>query len=58
MKITNICTFGSLYEGRVSEPFVWNLYLNDEYNYAYKTFYDIGKTVFLTREEAEKKLEE
>lgn len=37
---------------------IWNIYAESDYTYMYKSFADFGKTVFSTKEEAEKKLEE
>lgn len=37
---------------------VWNVYAEADYTKAYFKFFDFGKTVFLTRPEAEKALEE
>lgn len=58
MKITGMSIFGELYVGKTIPPFIWNLYLTDKYSYAYRTFSDIGKTVFLTKGQAEMKLRE
>lgn len=53
MKICNINPFGGVRKGKV-----WNVYLEDDYTKAYRSFYDFGKTVFLTKEAAEKALKE
>lgn len=37
---------------------IWNIYAESDYTYMYKSFMDFGKTVFNTKEEAEKKLQE
>lgn len=37
---------------------IWNIYAESDYTYTYKNFADFGKTVFSTKEEAEKKFEE
>lgn len=58
MKITGMSIFGELYVGKTIPPFIWNLYLTDKYSYAYRTFSDMGKTVFLTKGQAEMKLRE
>lgn len=58
MKVGNIVPFGSIYHSKICGNFIWNLYLHDDYSYSYKTFSDIGETVFLTREEAEQALRE
>lgn len=48
MKVCNINLFGDVRKGKI-----WNVYLEDDCTKAYRSFYDFGKTVFLTREEAE-----
>ena len=53
MKVCNIVPFGQSRNGKV-----WNIYLEDNYTKAYRSFYDIGKTVFFTKEEAEQILKE
>lgn len=35
----------------------WNIYAESDYTYMYKSFYDFGKTVFLTEREAKEALE-
>ncbi len=37
---------------------MWNIYAESDYTKMYKSLYDIGTTVFLTKEEAEAKLKE
>lgn len=37
---------------------VYNIYAESDYTYLFASFYDIGKTVFLTHEEAEAALKE
>ena len=37
---------------------MWNIYAESDYTKMYKSFYDIGTSVFLTKEEAEAKLKE
>lgn len=49
MKVGNIVPHGSILNGKL-----WNCYLEDDYTYAYRTFNDFGKTVFLNEEEAKK----
>lgn len=53
MKIGNLCVCGSVYNGEL-----WNMYLTTDYTYSYKTIYDIGRTVFMTKAEAEAALKE
>lgn len=53
MKISKIEPFGVLYPN-----WIWNLFLTDNYNYAYRTFSDIGKKLFFSKDEAEIKLKE
>lgn len=47
MKVCNINLYGDIHKGKV-----WNVYLEDNYTKAYRSFYDFGKTVFLFSEEA------
>lgn len=58
MKIAAIKPFGSLYESKYFPDFLWNIYLTDDYSYAYRTFDDIGKKTFFSKEEAETRLNE
>lgn len=58
MKIVAIEPFGSLYESKYFPDFIWNIYLTDDCSYAYRTFDDIGKKTFFSKEEAEKRLNE
>ncbi len=53
MKVCNISPFGDARGAKA-----WNAYLEGRYVKAYRSFYDFGKTVFLTRQEAEDKLAE
>ncbi len=53
MKVCNISPFGDARGAKA-----WNAYLEGRYVKAYRSFYDFGKTVFLTRQEAETKLAE
>lgn len=58
MKISAITPFGSLYESTNRTPFLWNIYLTDNYSYAYRIFSDIGKKIFFDKSEAEARLKE
>lgn len=58
MTVCRIVTFGSPRLLKDNEIEVWNIYAESDYCKMYKSFYDIGKTVFLTREEAEVVLKE
>ena len=57
MTVTKISPYGSVRWIKDKEPTVWNIYATSDYTYMYKDFYDFGKNVFLTKEEAEKMLE-
>ena len=35
---------------------VWNIYAESDYTYMYKSFYDIGKTLFFTEKAAKEAL--
>jgi len=58
MKTSAITPFGSLYESTNRPPFLWNIYLTDNYSYAYRVFSDIGKKIFFDKSEAEARLKE
>lgn len=53
MQVCCVMPFGELRYGKL-----WNVYLENEHTKAYRSFYVFGKTVFLTREEAEAALKE
>ena len=55
MKVCNINQYGCINHKNGN---VWNCYLEDKDSKSYCSFYDFGTTVFLTREEAERELEE
>ena len=57
MEVMAIYPFGAFYEDEEKEiSRIYNLFLDGNVYYKHCTFYDIGKTVFLTKEEAEKAL--
>lgn len=58
MKISKIEPFGVLYKSKYFPDYIWNVFLTDNYSYAYRTFSDIGKKLFFSKEEAEIKLKE
>lgn len=58
MVVKKVIPDGSVRWIKGKEPTVWNIYATSDYTDMYKTFYDIGKTVFLTQFEAEEKLRE
>ena len=59
MTVGSIYEYGSVRWIKGTHPTVWNIFLTRDYStYSYKTFYDFGTTLFLTYEEAEKKLKE
>ena len=57
MEVKVVAAFGELLRTS-SRCCVWNIYAESDYTKMYKSFYDIGTSVFLTREEAESKLKE
>ena len=57
MEVKVVAAFGELLRTS-SRCCVWNIYAESDYTKMYKSFYDIGTSVFLTREEAEVKLKE
>lgn len=42
----------------MTEPTIWHIFAGSGQTFMYKSFYDFGKTVFHTKEEAEKVLKE
>lgn len=57
MIVKSISKYGTLRQVE-KDVTIWHIYAESDYTYVYKNFIDLGKTWFLTREEAEKKLEE
>lgn len=57
MTVKTISEYGTLRQVK-KDITIWNIYAESDYTYMYKSFEDFGKTVFSTKEEAEKKLEE
>ena len=56
MTVKTISEYGTLRQVKKDKT-IWNVYAESDYTYMYKSFADFGKTVFSTKEEAEKKLE-
>lgn len=54
MTVKSIAPYGELRRIKGREPSVWNIYAESEYTYMYKSFNDIGKTIFFTEDEAHK----
>ncbi len=57
MIVKTISEYGDLRQAK-KDITIWNIYAESDYTYMYKSFADFEKTVFSTKEEAEKKLEE
>ena len=57
MTVKTISEYGTLRQVE-KDITIWNIYAESDYTYMYKSFADFGKTVFNTKEAAEKKLEE
>lgn len=57
MIVKTISEYGALRQVK-KDITIWNIYAESDYTYMYKSFADFGKTVFSTKEEAEKKLKE
>ena len=57
MIVKTISEYGTLKQVK-KDITICNIYAESDYTYMYKSFADFGKTVFSTKEEAEKKLEE
>lgn len=58
MVVKKVIPYGAIRWVKGKEPATWNIYAQSDYTDMYKRFYDIGKTVFLTKEEAEQALAE
>lgn len=58
MTVNIVCPYDSVRWIKDEEPSVWNIYATHDYTKMYKNFYDFGRAVFLTREEAERALKE
>ena len=56
MIVKNICQYGSPRMLKSGELSVWNIYAESDYTYMYKSFYDIGKTLFFTEKAAKEAL--
>lgn len=59
MVVKSVAPYGSVRWVKDKEPTVWNIYAENEERYTkmYKNFYDAGKTLFFTEEEAKAALE-
>lgn len=57
MEVKAVAEFGELLRTS-SRCCVWNIYAESDYTKMYKSFYDIGTSVFLTEEKAMEKLKE
>ena len=58
MVVVDINAYGALRRVKDREPSVYNIYAESDYTYMFASFYDIGRTIFMTREEAEAALKE
>ena len=56
MEVVDVIPYGGVRRIKGEEPTTWNIYAISDYTDVYKSFYDFGKTVFLTKEEAEEAL--
>lgn len=58
MQVKNVCPFGSVRWVQNEDPEIWHIYAesDSDYTYMYKSVYDLGRTLFLTKEEAEAEL--
>ena len=56
MKVVDVIPYGGVRWIKGEEPTTWNIYAISDYTDMYKSFYDFGKTVFLTKEEADEAL--
>lgn len=58
MVVKFIAPYGSIRQVKGEEPTIWNIYAESDYTYMYKSFYDAGKTLFFTEEDAKAALSE
>lgn len=56
IEVKQVVPYGSVRWIKMTEPVIWHIYAESSQTYMYKSFYDFGKTVFATKEEAEKAL--
>lgn len=57
MKVIQVIPFGSIMWIKMTEPRIWHIHAVSTYLDRYINFNNFGKTVFTTKEEAEKALE-
>lgn len=57
MIVKSLVPYGQIKNDKNGNICVWNVYAESDYTYMYKSFYDFGKTVFLTEQEAKEALE-
>lgn len=60
MAVKDVAPFGCVRRVKGKDPTVWNIYAESEggYTYMYKSYYDMGDTVFTMQEAAEAALRE
>lgn len=58
MEVKQVVPYGSVMWIKMTDPVIWHIYAESSQTYTYKNFYDFEKTIFVTKEEAEKKLKE
>lgn len=58
MKVAKVVPYGAVRWIKGKEPVIWNIYAVSDCTDMYKSFYDLGQTVFLTEPEAEAALKE
>lgn len=56
MNVAQVVPFGSVRWVKGKKPTLWNIYAVSDYTDMYKNFYDFGRTVFLTEEDAKQAL--
>lgn len=57
MIVKSLVPYGQIKRGKNGDVCVWNIYAESDYTYMYKSFYEFGKTIFLTEQEANEVLE-
>ena len=58
MTVRKILPYGSVLWVKGRDPIIWHIYATSDYTEMYKSFYDFGKSLFITEEGAKEKLKE
>lgn len=55
-KVMQVIPYGSIAWIKMTEPIIWHIHTKSKQKDMYKNFYDFGRTVFLTEEDAKQAL--